>query len=169
VFAPQKGASPDDVAVLEAGLARWALVLAAAVGRDLSGEPGAGAAGGTGLAALAVLDARRRAGIDVVLDELGADRVLAGAGVVVVGEGRLDDSSLAGKAPVGVARRTPPGVPVLAVCGECTVPADRLRGAGLELGATLLEEADGDRERALAEAGALLERVGARLALRSVP
>src|SRR6185437_3200821 len=91
VFGPQKGAGADDVAVLEAGLAHWAAAVTAAVGRDLSGAPGAGAAGGTGFAALAVLGARRRPGIDVVLDELDADRVLAEADAVVVGEGRLDE------------------------------------------------------------------------------
>lgn len=168
VFGPQKGATPGDVAVLEAGLARWAEVLARATGRDRSAEPGAGAAGGTGLAALAVLGARRRPGIDVVLDELGADAALASAGLVVVGEGRLDSSSLHGKAPVGVARRTPTGVPVVAVAGECTVPAATLRAAGLRPGPTLLEVAGGDLDRALAEAAALLERVGERLA-RDLP
>ena len=105
MFGPQKGAGPDDVAVLEAGLARWAAVVATATGRDLAAAPGAGAAGGTGFAALAVLGARRRPGIDVVLDELDADEHLSGAALVVVGEGRLDEQSLHGKAPVGVARR----------------------------------------------------------------
>ncbi|MGY1620430.1 glycerate kinase, partial [Geodermatophilus sp. SYSU D00691] len=130
VFGPQKGADADDVAVLEAGLARWAEAVAAAIGRDLAPAAGAGAAGGTGFAALAVLGARPRPGIDVVLDEIGADRVLAGAALVVVGEGRLDEQSLGGKAPVGVARRVPPGVPVVAVCGDCTVPAERRGGGG---------------------------------------
>ena len=57
VFGPQKGASPADIAVLEAGLARWAALTTAATGRDVSGVPGAGAAGGTGFAALAYLGA----------------------------------------------------------------------------------------------------------------
>ena len=112
--------------------------------------------------------AERRAGIDVVLDELGADAVLAGSGAVIGGEGRLYESSLGGKAPVGVARRTPPGVPVIAVCGECAVPADRLRAAGIALGATLVAEAGGDPERAMAQADALLAAVGERLA-RDLP
>ncbi|MGY1601587.1 glycerate kinase [Geodermatophilus sp. SYSU D00815] len=169
VFGPQKGARPEDVAVLEAGLARWADRVAAATGRDLSATAGAGAAGGTGFAALAVLGARMRPGIDVVLDEIGADRALAGAALVVVGEGRLDTQSLGGKAPVGVARRVPPGVPVVAVCGECTVPADRLRAAGIGAVRTLLDEASGDRPRAMADAGALLEGIGRRLAREVVP
>jgi glycerate kinase len=68
VFAPQKGASDDDVAVLEAGLARFAGHVGAAVGRDQSTAAGSGAAGGTGFTALALLRAERRSGIDVVLD-----------------------------------------------------------------------------------------------------
>ncbi|WP_448627807.1 glycerate kinase [Geodermatophilus sp. URMC 64] len=164
VFGPQKGATPDDVAVLEAGLTRWAEQVAAATGRDLADQPGAGAAGGTGFAALAVLGARMRPGIDVVLDAVGADRALAGAALVVVGEGKLDEQSLAGKAPVGVARRTPPGVPVVAVCGDCTVPAERLREVGIGGAHTLLDEAGGDRDRAMADAAELLERIGRRLA-----
>ena len=103
VFGPQKGADDGDVAVLEAGLRRWADRIASATGADLSEQPGAGAAGGTGFAALAVLGASMRPGIDVVLDEIAADRRLAGARLVVVGEGRLDEQSLRGKAPVGVA------------------------------------------------------------------
>ncbi len=168
VFGPQKGAGPDDVVVLEAGLTRWARAVARATGHDHAADPGAGAAGGAGFAALAVLGARRRPGIDVVLDELGADRVLARARLVIVGEGRLDGSSLRGKAPVGVARRTPPGVPVVAVSGECTVPEATLRAAGLLPGPTLIEEAGGDRARAMAEAPVLLERIGERLA-RDLP
>lgn len=164
VFGPQKGAGPEEVAVLEEGLARWAACVAAATGRDLAAAPGAGAAGGTGFAALAVLGAVLRPGIDVVLDALDADARLRDARLVVVGEGRLDESSLHGKAPVGVARRVPPGVPVVAVSGQCDVPADRLAEAGIAGCRTLLDEAGGDVARAMAEAGSLLERVGHRLA-----
>ena len=164
VFAPQKGADADGVAQLEAGLARWADRVAAATGRDLSGAAGAGAAGGTGFAALAVLGARRRPGIDVVLDEIDADRYLATAGLVIVGEGRLDAQTLRGKAPVGVAARTPAGVPVVAVSGDCTVAEGALRAAGISGSWTILAEAGGDLARAMSEAGPLLEQVGRRLA-----
>jgi glycerate kinase len=138
--------------------------VAAATGADRSTAAGAGAAGGTGFAALAVLRAVRRPGIDVVLDEVGADRQLAGASLVVVGEGRLDEQSLRGKAPVGVAARTPPGIPVVAVCGECTVPLPRLRAAGITAVRTLLAETGGDAGPAMARAAALLERIGGQLA-----
>lgn len=164
VFGPQKGAGPEDVAELEAGLSRWAEQIASATGSDRSAEPGAGAAGGTGFAARAVLGAHVRAGIDVVLDEIGADRLLAGARLVVVGEGRLDDQSLRGKAPVGVARRTPPGVRVVAVSGDCTVDAERLARAGITGSETLLAAAGGDVSRAMSQAAPLLHGIGQRLA-----
>lgn len=163
VFGPQKGAGPDDVRVLETGLGRWAAAVAAATGHDLAAAPGAGAAGGTGFAALAVLSARLRPGIDVVLDEMDADDRLRTASVVVVGEGRLDQQSLRGKAAVGVARRTPLGVPVAAVSGQCTVDAGELRAAGIGSSWTLLDEAGGDVGRAMADAANLLERIGRRL------
>jgi glycerate kinase len=169
VFAPQKGAGPADVAVLETGLMRWADCVAAAVGADRSGEPGAGAAGGTGFAALAVLGADLRPGIDVILDEMGADRQLAGARMVVVGEGRLDEQSLRGKAPVGVARRSPPGVPVVAVSGDCTVGAELLRRSGIAGSESLLAAAGGDLRRAMVEAPRLLEAVGRCLPDRYLP
>lgn len=169
VFAPQKGADRSDVEVLEAGLNRWAECVAAATGPDRSTEPGAGAAGGTGFAALAVLRASVRPGIDVILDEIGADRVLAGARLVVVGEGRLDEQSLHGKAPVGVARRTPPDVPVVAVSGECTVHAAELRRAGIDGSETLMAAAGGDRSRAMGDAAPLLEAIGQRLPASYLP
>ncbi|MGY1718659.1 glycerate kinase [Blastococcus sp. SYSU DS0552] len=171
VFGPQKGAGPADVVILEEGLARWADRVAVAVGRDLSGAPGAGAAGGTGfaaLAALAVLGATRRPGIDVVLDRLGSDTHLRSARLVVVGEGRLDESSLHGKAPVGGARRTPRGVPVIAVSGQCDVPAERLAAAGISGCRALVDQAGGDEARAMGEAATLLEEIGRDLAYRSV-
>ncbi|WP_241003340.1 glycerate kinase [Streptomyces sp. CB01881] len=89
VFAPQKGADPDQVALLEAGLGRFAGLMATRLGSDLPGRPGAGAAGGVGFAAL-VLGARREPGIEVLLSELGLDAALAGGSLVVVGEGCLD-------------------------------------------------------------------------------
>src|SRR5919107_522379 len=112
VYGPQKGADPDDVAFLDGCLARLADAVAEATGRDLRDEPGAGAAGGVGFAALAVLGAQLRPGIDLMLDLLGFDRLVAGADLVVVREGSLDEESLPGKAPVGVPHPAPAaGVP----------------------------------------------------------
>ena len=80
VFGPQKGASPADIAVLDRALARWAALTRAVTGRDVACEPGAGAAGGTGFAALAYLGARLVPGAGLLLDLIGFDDALAGRG-----------------------------------------------------------------------------------------
>jgi len=119
VYAPQKGASADDVMVLERAMTCRAEALADAVGGDHSAKPGAGAAGGLGLAGLAVLNGTLRPGIDLVLDLVGFSERLHSARLVVTGEGSLDAQSLRGKAPVGVAgRASAAGVPTVVLCGR---------------------------------------------------
>jgi glycerate kinase len=164
VYGPQKGATPAEVARLDAGLERWAAVVAAAVGKDWSPGPGAGAAGGVGFAALAVLGARLRPGIELVLELTGFASVLAGADLVITGEGSLDTQSLAGKAPVGVARAAARlGIPVVAVAGRSTLTAGELAAAGI--GAVYpLTAIEPDPERCHAEVAGLLRRVGQMIA-----
>ena len=119
VFAPQKGADPAMADRLDDGLRHWAQVVAHCVGKDVLSLPGAGAAGGLGGGATALLGAALRRGIDTVLDQVDFDRQLAGADLVFTGEGRLDSQSLRGKVVVGVARRAQSaGVPVVAVVGD---------------------------------------------------
>ncbi len=170
VYGPQKGADRDDVAYLDGCLARLADAVAEATGRDLRDEPGAGAAGGVGFAALAVLGAQLRPGIDLLLDLLGFDRLVAGADLVVVGEGSLDGQSLRGKAPVGVARRArAAGVPaVVAVCGRRDLDDAALQGAGIDA-AHALTDLEPDPERCMAEAGPLLEQLAQRIAAERLP
>lgn len=119
VFGPQKGATPEMVAMLEAGLARLAGHFERSFGRVVAEVPGAGAAGGVGAALHAALGATLEPGADLVLGALDVSAVLADAVLVVTGEGCLDASSLGGKAPVGVARRARArGIPVVAFCGR---------------------------------------------------
>lgn len=118
VFGPQKGANPEVVERVEAGMAVYARALSEACGRDVAPVPGAGAAGGLGAACLAV-GATLRPGIDTVLDLVGFDGLLRGADLVVTGEGRLDAQTAHGKVVSGVAaasRRA--GVPCVAVAGS---------------------------------------------------
>ena len=98
VYGPQKGASAADVAELDAALARWAGTVQRATGTDLAGAPGAGAAGGVGFAALAVLGARLQPGIELILDLVRFRERLPGARLVICGEGSLDAQTLHGKA-----------------------------------------------------------------------
>lgn len=131
VYGPQKGAGPHEVELLDAGLRHWATLLAAATGRDVSDTPGAGAAGGLAAGLVAGLDARVVSGVDLVLERVGAPDLVAGADLVLTGEGRMDGQSLHGKAPVGVARLARAhGVPVLAVAGAVDPAArDQLAGS----------------------------------------
>ncbi len=159
VFGPQKGATPEQVARLDDALRRWAGLVAGATGHDWSQAPGAGAAGGVGFAALAVLGAQQRSGIDMILDLVGFDAALDGADLVVTGEGSLDTQSLAGKAPVGVARAAAArGIPVVAVAGRSTLTSEQARAAGI----TAIHPLSGlepDLARSMAGAAALLERI----------
>jgi glycerate kinase len=164
VYGPQKGATPDQVRELADGLRRWAAVVAEATGTDRSQAPGAGAAGGVGFAALAMLGAERRLGIDVMLGLLDFDAALDSTTLVITGEGSLDAQTLAGKAPVGVARAAARrGIPVVAVAGRCTLTDGELAGAGIGAVYTL-SDLEPDPARSSAEASLLLRRVAQALA-----
>jgi glycerate kinase len=122
VYGPQKGATPADVAFLDARLAAYADALEAAAGRRERDTPGAGAAGGVGFALLCLRDRFRSLtlvpGLDLVAEETDLDRKLAGADVVVTGEGRIDAQTTFGKTALGVARRAQAaGIRCIAVGG----------------------------------------------------
>jgi glycerate 2-kinase len=190
VFAPQKGATAAEVVALEAALTHWAEVVADALPETAPRVPtstkrsleahgpvpastywsmlvqaaGAGAAGGVGFALLAVLGAERRSGVDVVLDLVALDAALAGADLVVTGEGALDDQTLAGKAVAGVARRANAhGIPVVAVCGRLDLDATALATLGVR-SAYPLSDLEPDPERSRTNAPELLRRTGRRVA-----
>ncbi|ARZ67006.1 glycerate kinase [Streptomyces sp. HU2014] len=161
VYGPQKGASADDVAVLDAALGRYAAVLD---GGALAGAPGAGAAGGLGYGALAGLGAAFRPGIEVMLDVLGFPAALESADLVITGEGSLDAQTLHGKAPAGVAAAARArGVPVVAVCGRVSLPEETLRSAGFRR-VYALTDLEPDPSRCMTLAGPLLERLAGRIA-----
>ncbi|MCX4722768.1 glycerate kinase [Streptomyces sp. NBC_01306] len=167
VYGPQKGASPEQVAALDAALAHFAAVLEKSIGAgaaEAALAPGAGAAGGIGFGALVGLGASFRAGIDVMLDVLGFAPAVARATLVVTGEGSLDEQTLHGKAPAGVAAAArAAGKEVVAVCGRLTLPADVLGRAGIRR-AYALTELEPDVERCIANAGPLLEQAAENIA-----
>ncbi|MDK4201458.1 glycerate kinase [Pseudomonas sp. HR1] len=158
IFGPQKGASPEQVRELDAALAHFATVTAATLGRDVSEQPGAGAAGGVGFAALAFLQATFRPGIEVVAELVGLEEALEGADLAVTGEGRLDGQTLRGKTPAGVLRLAQRhGVPVVAVAGSLGEGYDALYQQGLAAAFSLVP-GPLSLEEALAQAEGLLER-----------
>lgn len=115
IYAPQKGASPEVVERLDEGLKNFASV----VNPTAAHTEGAGAAGGLGYALQAVLGARLRAGIEMVLDAIHFDQIISGSDLVITGEGRIDYQTVMGKAPSGVLQRaTKQGIPVVAIGGS---------------------------------------------------
>jgi glycerate kinase len=170
VFGPQKGASDADVAVLDENLGTFRDRLGEALGPAAlaaADARGAGAAGGVGYAALAVLGAERRPGVEVVLGLVGLADRLAGVDLVITGEGSLDAQSLGGKTPVGVAELARAhGVPtVIGVCGRSLLTDDEARKAGFDEVIALLDRQP-DTARAMAEASMLLNEIGGEIGRR---
>jgi glycerate kinase len=103
-FGPQKGGTPKQLELLERGLLRLADIVAHDLSCDFRDTPGAGAAGGLGFGLLSFCGAQIRSGFDVVSEFTGLPEAIQGSDVVITGEGRLDEQTLEGKAPSGVAR-----------------------------------------------------------------
>jgi glycerate kinase len=128
VFGPQKGASPDDVELLDAALARFAAVS----GGDPD-FPGSGAAGGLGFAFRTFLGGELQRGVELVLSETRLEDFVRDADVVVTGEGRLDAQTAMGKAPIGVAELAKRhGKPVVAFAGCASPDAEILNSRGID-------------------------------------
>ena len=133
VFAPQKGADPQMVQSLDAGLRHFAEVAAQVTGSDFSQMQGAGAAGGLGYAFKEFLNASLERGVEMVLDAIGFDEIIAGADLVITGEGRVDSQTLTGKTPFGVAQRAiRQGIPVVAIGGSVAIDPQQAREAGFK-------------------------------------
>ncbi|MBE3573340.1 MAG: glycerate kinase [Moorella humiferrea] len=120
VYGPQKGATPEMIPRLDAALARLADVIKRDLGKDVRELPGAGAAGGLGAGLVAFLGATLRRGIDLVMETLDLDGILAkGADLVITGEGEINHQTAFGKVPAGVARLAGKyGIPVVALAGS---------------------------------------------------
>src|SRR5512137_1242855 len=163
VYGPQKGASPEMVAELDAALRRFAEVAREATGRDVASQPGAGAAGGLGAGLLFFTPARLRPGVEIVLETTHFDEVVRGADLVLTGEGRTDAQTAMGKAPVGVAaaaRRH--GVPVVCLSGGLGEGADEVLAHGIDALAAV-SPGPMPLEEAMARGEALIEAAAARL------
>lgn len=135
VFGPQKGASPDEVPQLDAGLARLAgcASLLPTVAVTVTPEtPGAGAAGGTAYGLGALWGAALQSGAESVAELAGLDEAVGAADVVITGEGRFDATSLGGKVVGHVLASTPPGTRAAVVAGELAAdPPDGVLGVEL--------------------------------------
>lgn len=122
IYGPQKGASEEIVKELDKGLRNFAEVVKNELGKDIAHTEGAGAAGGLGFGFLGFLNAKLESGIKIILDEINLEEVAKDADFVITGEGRLDNQTAMGKAPIGVAKLAKKhGVKVIAIAG-CTTP-----------------------------------------------
>ena len=158
VYGPQKGASPDDVLLLDRALAHLAAVIHRDLGIDVRGIPGAGAAGGLGAGLMAFLGAKLRPGADVVLEAVGLRDRMEGTDLLITGEGRFDEQSLRGKAAAAALRMAAEmGIPAAVLCGQRTIDAP---------GAVVLSLAERfGLEAAMDGARPLLEELAAEAAL----
>lgn len=134
-YGPQKGATPEQVGLLDRGLAHLAEVVKRDIGPDLADVEGIGAAGGLGLSLIAFAGAKILRGIDYVLDTAGFDEKARRSDLIITGEGKMDAQSFYGKAVSGIAKRGMElGVPVIAVCGSIDangVDMQKLRSVGV--------------------------------------
>ncbi len=132
VYAPQKGATPEQVRMLDAGLANLAIIIDRDLGLNVRDLPGAGAAGGLGAGLKAFLNAELRRGVDLVLDLVKLDEQLRGADLVLTAEGQIDFQTAFSKAPAGVAERARAGnVPCIAIAGSVGRGLDALHELGI--------------------------------------
>ena len=168
VYGPQKGATQELVAFLDARLARFADALEAAAGRRARGAPGAGAAGGLGFGLLCLAgrlaSLRLEPGVDLVMAEAGFDRALQTADLVITGEGRIDAQTAFGKTALGVAKRArAAGVPCIAIGGGVT--PDGITALG-KIGVTVVPVSEGPQsvDQAMAAGAPPVERCGERIA-----
>ncbi|WP_394866483.1 glycerate kinase family protein [Paraclostridium bifermentans] len=122
IYGPQKGATEEIVKELDKGLKNFAEVVNKDLGKDIAHIEGAGAAGGLGFGFLGFLNSKLESGIKIILDEIKLEEVVKDADIVVTGEGRLDNQTAMGKAPIGVAKLAKKhGAKVIAIAG-CTTP-----------------------------------------------
>lgn len=163
VFGPQKGATPEDVPLIDAGLEQLATLLAGRNGlpaSEYTQRGGFGAAGGIPLTAVALLGAEVVAGADLVSEAVGLPELMAGADIVFSGEGRLDSQSVNGKVVDLVARTRPADAPLVVIAGAVELSADACRAAGVTAafsiapGPTSLSDLVAVTERRIAETAA---------------
>lgn len=174
VFGPQKGLQAHEVETIDQAIGHFSRLLSEAAARawgpsagrnidSLVTHPGSGAAGGTGFAAMAILQAHRRRGVDVVLEFVNFPAALEDADLVITGEGSLDEQSLQGKTPIGVASAARQRqIPVYAVCGRNLLPEAQALNANIER-IFSLSELEPDPEVSMRRAPSLLQIIGAQI------
>jgi len=148
IFGPQKGATPEIVNQLDENLAHYAEIIEKDLGVKIADVPGAGAAGGLGGGLLAFMQAELSRGVDIVMEAAKLSDIIAGADLVITGEGKIDGQTIFGKTPIGVAKTAKKhGVPVIGIAGNVAGDSDAVHEYGIDAifsivpGAVSLQEA----------------------------
>ena len=133
IFGPQKGATPEMVKLLDKNLNHYADLIKKQLNRDVKNIAGAGAAGGLGAALLGMLNTTLRPGIEIVMEAVNLPQVIAGADLVITGEGRIDSQTIHGKTPIGVARVAKQyHIPVIGIAGCLANDCHAVYGHGID-------------------------------------
>lgn len=139
VFGPQKGATPEMVATLDANLAHYAKIIRQDLGLDIIAVPGAGAGGGMGAAMLAFLNAELRPGIEILVKASGLEEAIIDADLVITGEGRIDSQTIHGKTPIGVAHAAKRhNIPVIGIAGGLSPDSSIIHEHGIDAAFSVL-------------------------------
>ena len=163
VFGPQKGATPEMVQQLDAGLAKYASCARQATGRDVAEKAGAGVAGGLGAGLMFFTPAQLKPGVEIVLDAVGFSDIVRDADFVITGEGRTDFQTAFGKAPVGVAKVAKThGAPVFCISGGLGEGADDVLAQGIDAVMSICDRPL-SLEECMAAGAQLIEPAAARL------
>lgn len=166
VYGQQKGATKDDLPLLDQLLDRFASLLQQHFKQDIRTEAGGGAAGGLGAGLMLFCGAEFYQGVDKILDLLGINQILKSADLVITGEGKLDAQSLNGKAPIGIAQRAKKyDLPVIAIAGGVSGDIEKVYEYGIDLVLTTVNRPM-ELKEAIKETRSLLQSAG-ETALRS--
>lgn len=139
IYGPQKGADPEMVVQLDQGLENLAQVATRAFGRDVSLVPGAGAAGGLGAGCMWFLNAELKDGISIVMEQCNIGSLVSNADLVITGEGKVDEQTLAGKVVKGLAALCKSHrVPLAVVCGTLQITPEQAKDAGMTYAVSVL-------------------------------
>ncbi|MEG1411043.1 MAG: glycerate kinase [Terrisporobacter sp.] len=142
IYGPQKGGTKDIIKELDQGLRNFAQVVKKDLGKDIANESGAGAAGGLGFGFLAFLNSKLESGIKIILEEIKFEEAVKDADFVITGEGRLDNQTAMGKAPIGVAKIAKKhGAVVIAIAGCVTEDAVKCNEEGIDAYFSILTHA----------------------------
>lgn len=160
IYGPQKGASPEDIEVLDKILENYGNIVDRELKDSFMKKPGTGAAGGLGYALLSICRAEFRVGIDEIVKLIGLEEEIRNSDLIITGEGRIDNQSVNGKAPIGIARIAKKyGLPVIAIVGSSALQLDDIYQNGIDLVLDVINEPM-KLEKAMSEVDKLLEFAG---------